>query len=129
MKNTVKINEVDCYIANAQATKYATDDSVQHQILVNNVPLGRLNKPADLDRSLRVVLEKPISADFVELFKKCIDLKYNMYSEQCTSVEDYKKAEALNKPIKEKLNHLFMKMWEIENLDLTFIKFKEILDY
>lgn len=129
LKNTVKINEVDCYIGNACTTKYATASDVQHQILVNNQPLGFLNGPADAGRYERVVVEKEVSKEFIDLFNKCVELKKTLKSEHCSTIEEYNQAAKLNKPTKDLIQNYAEKMWEIESLDLSFKTFFNILDY
>lgn len=129
MENFISISEVDCYIGNACRTKYATSRAVQHQILVNNKPLGRLNKPADNDRAKRILIKRNVSKEFIKLFNECIGLKKQMKSEFCKTIEEHKKASLFNKPLKDKLNNVIKKMHSIESLDLNFKTYLNILNY
>ncbi len=128
MKNSVKINEVDCYIENALRTKYATHNAVQHQILVNGNPLGFLNMPADSDRSSRVVKEVEVSSKYVELFEKCLELMGQRVWMR-NSMEDFKKEEKHNKPIDAKILKIAKEMYAIESLGLDFKTYFKILKY
>lgn len=127
MKNIIVINEVDCYVGNAWKTKYATHRAVQHQILVNNFPLGRRNIVADDDRGERIILTKEVPKDFIDFFKQANDLCWSMKSEHCNTIEEYKEAAEYNKPIKEKIDLVIREMYAIENLDLSYEDYKRIL--
>ena len=129
MKNIIVINEVDCYRGNAIKTHYATHNAVQHQILVNNAPLGRRNKASDDDRGERVVLTREVSQEFVEFFKQANDLCWGMKSEHCKTIEEYNAAAEFNKPIKENLYLIVSEMYAIEGLGLSYDEFKGILLY
>ena len=128
-KHKVEINEVDCYISNSKTTKYATRADVQHQMLVNNEPMGRLNGVADADRGERVVLKKEVGDKFFQLFEKGKKLKSKMKSEYCSSEEEYIQAAEFNKPIKTQLKSVVKQMWDIESLGLEFEVFYDILRY
>jgi len=129
MKNIIIINEVDCYIGNANITHYATGRAVQHQILVNDTPLGWRNGVADSDRGERIVLQKEVTENFVSLFQKSLLILDEMKSERCKTIEEYREASTFNVPIKKRLNNILVEMHNIENLDLDFSTFKRVLLY
>jgi len=126
---TLSINEVDCYIGNALTTKYATDRAVQHQILLEGKPIGRLNKVADDGRHERIVLNKPVNDAFSKLFNQIIEIKEKMKSEHCNSMEEYNAAAKFNDPFKNSIDDIIIEMWKIESLDLEIEKYKQILLY
>lgn len=129
MKNIIVINEVDCYLGNAWKTKYATHSAVQHQILVNNNPLGRRNKVSDDDRGERIAFTREVPQEFVDFFQQAEVLCWKMKSEHCKTIEEYNAAAEFNKPIKENLDLVISEMYAIEDLGLSYNEFKGILLY
>lgn len=128
MKNLLIINEVDCYIGNAYSSKYATDEAVQHQILLNGESLTSfVNKPADNDRGQRVVFSSKVNNEFIELFTKAKNLGLKKQNESCKTIEGYEVARKNNEPINLEINSLIQKMYEIENLGINFNNYKYIL--
>ncbi len=126
---TLSINEVDCYIWNALTTKYATDRAVQHQILLNGKPIGRLNRVADAGRYERIVLNTPVSEKYSDLFDKIIDLRSKMKSEYCNTIEEYIEASEYNEKYKDLIDDVVLEMWKIESLDLPIELYRKILLY
>lgn len=127
MKNLITINEVDCYKGNAwKVNMYATHSAVQHQILVNDQPLGRRNRVSDDDRCERIIISKEVSQEFVDLFNQADKLVREMQSEYCNTMEEYHEAVSFNKPIREEIDVIILNMHAIESLDLSFEDFKRI---
>jgi hypothetical protein len=126
---TLQIKEVDCYIGNALATKYATTRAVQHQILLEGQPIGRLNSIADSDRGERIVLNKWVNTTYVDLFEKIKSIRNEMKQEQCSSIEEYNAAVEYNENYKKKIDDLVFQMWQIESLNLPLDIYREILLY
>lgn len=129
MINRININEVDCDMSNSLKTKYFKNRYVQHQILVNDEPLGKLNGVTDNDRGFRYVLNKSVNNQFVLLFERCKELKNKMMPELYSTKEETEMAKDFNKTIKEEIEILITKMWNIESLDLSYKLFYNILNY
>jgi len=128
-KGVLTINEVDCYIGNAHNTKYRTHSATQHQLLLNDTPIGFRNGVADAGRGERIVLSKEVNEKFVKLFNEAVNLSKTLKSEYCNSIEEYYSASAYNKPIKAKMQELIAKMHKIESLDLDLPQFSNSINF
>ena len=128
MRNLITINEVDCYIGNAwKANRYATHSAVQHQILVNNKPLGRKNTVSDDDRGERIIISREVSQNFIDLYNQADNLAWGMKSEHCKTIEEFNVLASYNKPIRQEIDEIVKKMHSIESLDLSYEDFKRLL--
>lgn len=130
------INEVDCYKGNALNSKYATHKATQHQIMLkvcdNYLHLGLRNKPADSNRAERIVFEKELDSNavlFLALMYQAQQIKCSMLSEMCGSKKEYEEAAKYNAPKKVKVKQLIQKMYKLENLELSFELFQNLINY
>jgi hypothetical protein len=126
-KNLIIINEVDCYIGNAdRISKYATHSAVQHQIMLiidgEELTIGRRNTVSDADRGERIVYKEELDERMIVLFNKCKNIHSQLKSEYGDR-KSFELAKAHNRPFKIELKRTARMMWLIHDLGIEFEEF------